>query len=151
MKKGICYNFFLDSKSDKGILMRREIARSKSENYTSPTQREHSAQQAVIKTKRLKNIKKECFWDYDISSADIEKIVTQGTKAEKKALFSKIIYNSKDKLSDLILFSKGELEEFFSDFKPSYNVRYISKHLAVLRVLLLNENTHVRELEWRDV
>jgi len=43
-----------------------------------------------LKTDRLQKIKSECFWDYTITPEEIEKIITQGTKGEKKALFQKL-------------------------------------------------------------
>lgn len=112
--------------------------------------KESGSCEVAIKIDRFQKIKNECFWDYAITPKEIEKIIAQGTKAEKKAIFSKIIYNSKDKLSDLMLFSRAELEEFFNDFQPSYNIKYISKHIAALKALLLDKKSYIRELEWRE-
>ena len=98
---------------------------------------------------RFERIKKECFWDYNISACDIKNIFSHGSKEEKKKLFAKIIYNSSDKLADLKLFSIDELEEFFEDFKPSYNSKYISKHIKVLKYLLLNKKEEIKGLEWK--
>lgn len=94
-------------------------------------------------------IAKECFWDYNMSADDICKIITSGSKNEKKKLFSKIIYNSQNRLSALRLFSKDELKEFFDDFKPTYNQKYLTKIILALRAILLDEDVVIKELEWK--
>ena len=91
---------------------------------------------------------KECFWDYDMSVVDLKSIQYSDDKEAKRKLFSKIIYNSKDKLSDLMIFKKEELREFFEEFKPTYNEKYITKHVLVLRSLLLGEKVEIKGLEW---
>lgn len=98
---------------------------------------------------RFERIKKECFWDYDITPQDIERIYYAGSKREKKKLFDKIIYNSKDKVGDLNLFSTDDLDEFFAAMNPTYNTAYISRHISVLRFLLLNKEVSVKGLEWK--
>jgi hypothetical protein len=92
-------------------------------------------------------IVKECFWDYDMSVEDLKSIQHSDDKEAKRKLFSKIIYNSKDKLSDLMMFKKEELREFFEEFKPTYNEKYITKHVLVLRSLLLGEKVKIKGLE----
>jgi hypothetical protein len=99
---------------------------------------------------KFERIKKECFWDYDISVEDIKKIFHEGTRQEKKKLFEKIMYISSDKLGDLMLFTKDELKEFFKDFVPSYNVKYVKKHCDVLKYLLLDEQELIEELVWKE-
>jgi len=94
-------------------------------------------------------IKKECFWDYNISVENLKDIQNSNDKQELKKLFSKIIYNSKDKLSDLMLFEKDDLREFLKEFQPTYNEKYISRHVLVLKSLLLDEKVVVKGLEWK--
>ena len=93
-------------------------------------------------------IQKECFWDSNITPKEIEKIAQKGDKRELEKLFSKIIYNSSDKLLDLQIFSKEQLRELFDSFKVTYNKKYITKHLIVLKSLLLDENVSIKSLEW---
>lgn len=104
-----------------------------------------------LKEKVLQNIIKECYWDYNITEADLEKILSSKDTRVIKKLFSKIIYNSKDKLLSLKLFSRQQLEEFFDDFKVTYNEKYISKHVLILRSLLLGEKHNIKSLEWKKI
>ena len=97
----------------------------------------------------LNRIKKDCFWDSNITTIELKKILDIQDKRELKKLFSKIIYNSKDKLRALQIFSKEQLKEFFDEFKVTYNHRYITKHVSVLKALLLDEKVNIRSLEWR--
>jgi hypothetical protein len=104
-----------------------------------------------LKDVQFERIQKECFWDYQITPGEIAEIVNSGSPREKKKLFEKIVYNSKDKLADLMLFSSSDLEMFFRDFVPAFNNRYVKKHIAVLKALLLHvhEGVPVAGLEWR--
>ncbi len=105
----------------------------------------------ALKEKVLQNIIKECYWDYNITEADLEKVLSSKDTRVVKKLFSKIIYNSKDKLLSLKLFSKQQLEELFDDFKVTYNEKYISKHVLILRSLLLGEKHNIKSLEWKKI
>lgn len=102
-----------------------------------------------IEDKILKNILKECYWDYSMDISDLKNILKTDDSREMKKLFSKIIYNSKDKLLSLKLFTHDQLSEFFSDFKVTYNEKYIMRHLLVLKSLLLNEKSCIKGLEWK--
>jgi len=104
-----------------------------------------------LKEKVLQSIVKECYWDYNIDENDLREILHSNNKREMKKLFSKIIYNSKDKLLSLKLFSQDQLEAFFQDFKITYNEKYISKHLLILRSLLLGEDNYIKSLEWKKI
>lgn len=102
-----------------------------------------------LEEKVLNKIIKECYWDYNITKDDLKLILTSGDKRDMKKVFSKIIYNSKDKLLSLKLFSQQQLVEFFNDFKVTYNEKYISKHVLILKTLLLGEENYIKSLEWK--
>ena len=99
----------------------------------------------------LNNILKECYWDYNICRNDLEKVLINNDKREIQKLFSKITYNSKDKLLALSLFTLEQLKEQFSIFKVTYNEKYITKHFLVLKALLLNEQINIKGLEWKKI
>ena len=98
--------------------------------------------------KVIDDIIKDCYWDYNIDSSDIKRILSSGGEREKKKLFEKIIYNSKDKLSALALFDSRMLKKFFSDLSVTYNHKYIERHIQVLKALLLGEKNYIKGLEW---
>ena len=95
-----------------------------------------------------KSIVKDCFWDSNVTIKDLQSIVHIGNEREMKKLFSKIIYNSNDKLKALQLFTSEQLEFFFKDFQVTYNKKYITKHVLILKSLLLNETHAIKGLEW---
>ncbi len=94
---------------------------------------------------------KDCFWDYDMNVDDLKNIIERNDEREMKKLFSKIIYNSQDKLQALQIFSHEQLKKFFSDFKITYNEKYISKHFLVLQSLLLDKKYSIKGLEWKKI
>jgi hypothetical protein len=104
-----------------------------------------------LKDKVLDRIIKECYWDYNISKDDLNDILNSNNTRDKEKVFSKIIYNSKDKILSLKLFSKQQLEDFFQNFKITYNEKYISKHVMVLKRLLLDDINYIESLEWKKV
>ena len=81
----------------------------------------------------------------------MENIINNNNLREVNKVFSKIIYNSKDKLLALSLFTKEQLREQFHSFKVTYNERYITRHLLVLKSLLLNEKVYIKGLEWKKI
>ena len=97
----------------------------------------------------LDTIIKECYWDYNITVNDLEKILEENNPREIHKLFSKIIYNSKDKLLALSIFTQKQLKEHFEKLKVTFNHKYITKHILILKSLLLNENVVVKGLEWK--
>lgn len=96
-----------------------------------------------------KKIIKDCYWDSNITVDDLKSIVANNDPRELKKLFSKIIYNSKDKLQALQLFTQQQLNELFSDFQATYNEKYINRHVLILKSLLLNEKHDIKGLEWK--
>ncbi len=102
-----------------------------------------------ISKEDLERIKKECFWDYDISLDEIKRIIKEGSFREKNKLFEKIMYNSKDKAKMLSYFNKDDLQKLFSLFKVTYNKKNIEKHKQVLEYIFFGKKSKVKGLEWR--
>lgn len=95
---------------------------------------------------------KDCFWDYNISEADIHKILESSDWRKKEKLFSKIIYNSTDKARTLqALFDKETLTKLFSKFTVTYNDKYIYRYILVLKNIILGENNHIESLAWKKI
>lgn len=93
---------------------------------------------------------KDCFWDYDVTEADIREILQSADLRRKQVLFSKIIYNSTDKARTLqVLFTSEILHTLFAGFKSSYNHKYIDRYVLVLRNILFNETNYIESLAWK--
>ncbi len=97
----------------------------------------------------IDEIIKDCYWDYNISSDDIKSIIESHNFRMKKKLFSRIMYNSRDRLKSLSIFDKEELKELFDSFSASYNKRYINRQIKILRNILFGENNYISGLEWK--
>ena len=92
---------------------------------------------------------RDCYRDYNIFGNDIIEIINSDNFRLKQKLFSKIIYNSKDRLNALLIFSREDLEKLLNSFSPGYNEREINRHFYVLRNIYLNEKNKVEGLEWK--
>ena len=94
-------------------------------------------------------ILKDCFWDSNLNEDSLKNIILENDDREMYKLFSKIIYNSKDKLQALKIFTKEQLITYFTSFKVTYNEKYITKHVLILKSLLLEESHNIKGLEWK--
>jgi nucleosome binding factor SPN SPT16 subunit len=97
----------------------------------------------------IKRILKECLWDSNLDEEKLKKILLENDDREMYKLFSKIIYNSRDKLQALGIFSEDQLQRYFGKFQATYNEKYINKHILVLKSLLLGESHDIKGLEWK--
>ena len=99
--------------------------------------------------KNLNEIKQECYWDSKMTVDDLQTILNSNNNRDHKKVFSKIIYNSKDKIRALQVFTKEQLREYFKEFKVRYNDKYINQQILVLKSLLLDEHKNIKGLEWK--
>ena len=97
----------------------------------------------------MKRLLQDCFWDLNLDEDDLKQIIKEGNKRELKKLFSRIIYNSQDKLRDLQIFTKDQIREFLADFKVTYNHKYVNRHILIIKSLILGEKHQIKGLEWK--
>ncbi|MFA6654020.1 MAG: hypothetical protein WC212_01185 [Candidatus Delongbacteria bacterium] len=99
----------------------------------------------------IERIIKECYWDYNVTAAEILNLSKNGTLRDKKKILEKIIYNSSSKMHDLmLLFDKDELLKMFNEFKPGDFCSSRSENLIpVLRNLIFGEKNIIKALEWK--
>jgi hypothetical protein len=94
-------------------------------------------------------IKKECFWDYDISEEEINTILQENITGKKAFLFEKILLNSTRFLYDLQIFSKDDLKKLIEAYKiPSFNRDYCFRRFNMAEVYFLNKPLLIDELKW---
>ena len=92
---------------------------------------------------------KDCFWEYDVTSADLVKMITSGNLQEKQFLFEKILANSTQLLHDLKIFPKDELEMLADSYKvPNFNHEYLSRRLNIIKYHFFDQKLMVEELKW---
>ena len=90
-------------------------------------------------------------WDYNIPDDELKKIVC-GTDIKKKQwLFNRIVYNSQDKIGDLLLFSEKDLCMLFDGFTFSHRSGLTWEVYMALRNTMLNERQYIEKLQWKKL
>ena len=94
---------------------------------------------------------KDCLWDYTISDAELHSIITDNDMKKKQWLFNRIVYNSQDKIGDLLLFSEQDLCKFFDGFVFSHRSGLTQEVYMALRNTMLNERQYIEKLQWKKL
>jgi len=94
-------------------------------------------------------IKKDCFWDLDISEADIRNIIKSDDERKKKMLFEKILLNSTALFTDLKIFELNDLENYLENYKlPQFNSNYAFRRKNLAEVYFFDKPLLIDELKW---
>lgn len=94
-------------------------------------------------------ILKDCFWDYDFTSSDIDNMVKNNGKREMTFLFAKILENSTQMLNSMNIFDKNSLKTLIEAYRvPTFNHDYISRRLNILEYYFLDKPLTINELRW---
>lgn len=99
----------------------------------------------------MKSTIRDCLWDYTISEPELQAIITGGDMKKKQWLFNRIVYNSQDKIGDLLLFSKEDLCTLFDGFTFSHRSGLTWEVYMALRNTMLNERQHIEKLQWKKL
>lgn len=94
-------------------------------------------------------IKKDCFWDLDISEADIENIIKSDDERKKKMLFEKILLNSTALFRDLKIFDIKDIEIYLQEYRvPTFNSEYAFRRKNLAEVYFFDKPLLIDELKW---
>ena len=94
-------------------------------------------------------IKKDCFWDLDISNKEIDTIVNGDDFRKKSYLFEKILLNSTKLFSDLEIFKIDDLKVLVKNYKiPRFNHEYAFRRKNMVEVYFFNKPLLIDELKW---
>ena len=94
-------------------------------------------------------IKKDCFWDLDISEAEIENIAKSNDERKKKMLFEKILLNSTVLFKDLKIFCLIDLENYLDNYTiPRFNSQYAFRRKNMAEVYFFDKPLLIDELKW---
>lgn len=99
----------------------------------------------------MKSMIRDCLWDYSISEPELQSIITGGDMKKKQWLFNRIVYNSQDKIGDLLLFSKKDLCTLFDGFTFSHRSGLTWEVYMALRNTMLNERQYIEKLQWKKI
>jgi hypothetical protein len=94
-------------------------------------------------------IQKDCFWDLNISNAQIDNIIRGTDKRKVNMLFEKILLNSTAFFKDLEIFDKKQLENLLENYKlPSFNSDYAFRRKNMAEVYFFDKPLLIDELKW---
>lgn len=94
-------------------------------------------------------IKKECFWDYDISSEWIKDVIDGDDFDKKQFIFEKILLNSTRLFEDLSIFNLQDLKMLIENYRtPAFNKEYCERRKNLAEVYFLNKPLTIKELQW---
>lgn len=97
-----------------------------------------SKSQNTAVNETIRQILKECFWDFEFTAEDILRIVKSGSFKEKMFLFEKIIPNSTNMLKALKIFAKDDLYKLLEKYKiPSFNHKLLQKRVSIAMFVFL--------------
>ena len=98
---------------------------------------------------KYQQLLKDCFWEYDFSPDDIDRIIAADDFLEKRFLFGKILANSTQLLKDLKLFPKAELKMLLADYRiPEFNSEHLRRRKNIVEFYFFDEELKLEELKW---
>jgi len=98
---------------------------------------------------RFERIKKDCFWDYNITSEWIKNVIEGDDFNKKQFIFEKILLNSTRLFEDLNIFNQQDLKMLIENYKsPIFNEKYCERRKNLVEVYFLNKPLTVKELQW---
>ncbi len=96
-----------------------------------------------------KRIKKDCFWDLNISNDEIDDILVGKDERKKKMLFEKILLNSTSLFKDIAIFEKDQLSILLDNYKiPKFNEKYAFRRKNMVEVYFFDKPLLIDELKW---
>ena len=94
-------------------------------------------------------IKKDCFWDLDISEIDLQNIIKGDDERKKQILFEKILLNSTALFKDLKIFDIKDIENYLEKYKvPKFNSKYAFRRKNLAEVYFFDKPLLIDELKW---
>ena len=94
---------------------------------------------------------KDCVWDYNISEDELQNIALGTDTKKKQWLFNRIVYNSRDKIHDLSIFTEQDLRDLFDNFKLSARFGLSYDSYTALRNTMLNERQYIEKFQWKKI
>ena len=94
-------------------------------------------------------VKKECFWDSDITEKMFYDTILSEDTRKKQYIFEKILLNSTKMLKDLTVFPKKDLKKLLDNVNIStFNKEYILRRKNLAEVYFFDKELQIDELKW---
>ena len=102
-----------------------------------------------MQKQQIKNILKDCFWEYNFNEQDIISLAKSKDKQEQMFLFSKILENSKELLKSMKIFNKNDLERLIESYRvPTFKYEYMARRFNIVEYYFLDKPLIINELKW---
>ena len=93
---------------------------------------------------------RDCFWDSRISEAELQRIIHEAGRREKKQVFERILLHSTRYLLDLELFDREELREMLKEYTlPEFNQEHAYRRAHIAEVFFSTQNLPCRSSNGR--
>ena len=97
----------------------------------------------------FKRIRRECYWDLNVTEEDILKILEGSDQRLKTSLFTKILENSTKLLLDLQLFPEDSLRQLLAHYTVTqFNHDYLYRRKNIAEVYFFGKTLEINELKW---
>ena len=102
-----------------------------------------------MKKQQIKNILKDCFWEYNFNEEDVISLAKSNNRQEQMFLFSKILENAKELLKSMKIFDRGDLERLIKSYTlPTFKHEYMARRLNIVEYYFLDKPLTINELKW---
>ena len=102
-----------------------------------------------MQKQQVKNIIKNCFWEYNFSEADIISLAKSKDRQEQMFLFSKILENSQELIKSMKIFDKSDLKSLIESYRvPTFKHEYMARRFNIVEYYFLNKLLTINELKW---
>jgi len=102
-----------------------------------------------MKKQQIKNILKECFWEYNFNENDIISLAKSQNRQEQMFLFTKILENAKELLKSMKIFDESDLKRLIESYTlPSFKHDYMARRLNIVEYYFLDKPLTINELKW---
>jgi len=102
-----------------------------------------------MKKQQIKNILKECFWEYNFNENDIISLAKSQDRQEQIFLFTKILENAKELLKSIKIFEESDLKRLIESYiLPSFKHDYMARRLNIVEYYFLDKPLTINELKW---
>lgn len=94
-------------------------------------------------------MQKDCFWDLNVTTEDIQHILKSNDPRGLKMVFEKILLNSTALFHDLEIFDKKVLEALLENYQiPVFNSEYAFRRKNMAEVYFFDKPLLIDELKW---
>jgi len=93
-----------------------------------------------MQTQQIKNILKDCFWEYNFYENDIISLAKIQNRQEQMFLFTKILENAKELLKSMKIFDESDLKRLIESYTlPSFKHDYMARRLNIVEYFFLDK------------